>query len=297
MLAETPSAPLEHAILQTLSYADVFDYPLTVAEIHRYLTARKATIDEVARALHPMAEAGLVVRAGRFFLLPGRESIVEMRHRRRAVADKLWRKAVRYGRIIASLPFVRMVAITGSLSMSNTDAGTDIDVMLVTVPHRLWTCRALVLLLGRLARLEGVTLCPNYIVTTDALEFKERSLYVAHEVAQMVPLSGWNLYVAIRWLNAWTDDYLPNALGFSQTWPTVKQPSWGQKVLEAVLSILPVAWFEGWEMNRKIRKLSSEQSCSPEAYFSADVCKGHVDRHREHTEALLKERQEALTSV
>lgn len=292
---ETPL--LEGAILQTLGYADVFDYPLAVSEIHRYLTAQSATMEEVTGALHEMMDSGLVACDSGFFSLPGRDSILAIRHRRSEIAAGLWRKATRYGRIIASLPFIRMVAITGSLCMNNTERGTDIDLMLVAAPHRLWTCRALVLLLGRLTRLEGATLCPNYIITTDALEFQEHSLYVAHEVAQMIPLSGMDVYREIRRLNAWTDEYLPNAQVAPRSFVTGKRPSRWQSWLEAALAMFPIAWFEAWEMNRKIRKLSREQSGSGEAYFSVDVCKGHAGRHKQHTEALLRERLQALISV
>ncbi len=297
IIRETRSVQLERAILQTISYADVFDYPLTVPETHRYLTCQEAMVHEVAEALHEMTELGLVQCTDGFFFLPGRESIVPVRRRRAEVADRLWRKAVRYGRLIALLPFVRMVAITGSLSMRNTDWGTDIDLLLVSVPQRLWTCRALVVLVVRLARLDGVTLCPNYIVTMDALEFKERSLYVAHEVAQMIPLSGLDVYCRIRHLNAWTDDYLPNTQDISRSCPHAAQPSGWQRMLEAALAWFPIAWFEEWEMKRKIRQLSRGQSCNPEAEFSAAVCKGHVDGHRQHTEVLLQERLKALTSI
>src|SRR5215216_1510958 len=172
------------AVFHTLAYADIFDYPLTAAEIYHYLIATRATWEDVLQALSNPRSFSQV---GAYFTLCGREQIVETRKRRAEIAARLWHKTARYARMIAWLPYVRMVAITGSLAMNNTDEGNDVDYMIVTAPGRLWTCRALTLLVARLAKRAGINLCPNYLVTTNALEFKERSLYVAHEVAQMIP--------------------------------------------------------------------------------------------------------------
>jgi hypothetical protein len=223
--------------------------------------------------------------------------IVATRKRRAETASQLWPKAIRYGRIIASLPFVRMVTVTGSLAMDNTEDGKDIDFMIVTQKGYLWICRAMALVLARIARLEGVTLCPNYLVTENALELEERSLYVARELAQMIPLSGMEVYERIRCLNSWMDEYLPNAQGAAQL-PAgirpIKTPFLFQRVMELTLKILPASWFERWEMNRKIAKLSREQGSSPETKFTADVCKGHVDRHGQKTENAIREKLEQI---
>src|SRR5688500_9809835 len=186
------------SIFLTLACSDVFDYPLTAGEVYRYLTSAKASFDEVAQAL---AGEALFSKKEEYFTLPGREHIVETRKRRAEIAARLWPKAVHYGRILGRLPFVRMVAVTGSLAMNNTDEGNDVDYMIVTAPNRLWTCRALALLVARFAKLEGINLYPNYLITTNAMELKERSLYVAHELAQMIPLSGMEIYREIRRLN------------------------------------------------------------------------------------------------
>jgi len=274
------------SVFYTLAYADVFDYPLTLPEVYRYLTSTRGTMEEVTRAL---SDESRFSQTGEYFTLRGREKIVETRKRRAQAAARLWRKAVRYGRIIASLPFVKMVAITGSLAMNNTEEDKDIDYMVVTSPNHLWTCRALSLLLARIAKLEGVSLCPNYLVTTNALELNERSLYVAHELAQMIPLSGMEIYNDIRQQNAWIEEFLPNAAGapaLSQS-VNVKNRSVIQQILEFFFSLPFGQWFEKWEMNRKIERLTREQSYSLESYFSEDVCKGHIDRHGEHVVTAL----------
>lgn len=279
-----------HSVLHTLAYADVFDYPLTAHEVYLYLASANASFEEVAQTLENKA---LFSKIGAYYTLRGREEIVETRKQRARVASRLWPKAARYGRMIASLPFVRMVAITGSLAMNNTDEGKDVDYLIVTAPNHLWTCRALSLLVARLAKLEGVNLCPNYLVTTKALGLDEHSLYVAHELAQMIPLSGLEIYSEMRCLNDWMADYLPNALKAPEMPPGLKlaqKRSLIKNILEFIFCHPLASWFEKWEMDRKIARLTREQSSSFESYFSVDICKGHIDRHRQKTENAVQEK-------
>lgn len=296
-MSDAPTKNLPGSILYTLSYADVFDYPLTAQEVYRYLINQRASIEVVSQALGEMVESHSIASVDEYFTLPNRESIVEIRKRRAATASRLWKKAVRYGRIVASLPFVRMVAVTGSLAMNNTDEGRDMDYLLVTAPNHLWTCRALTLLIARFAKLEGVSICPNYLLTTNALELEEHSLYAAHELAQMIPLSGMEIYEEIRRLNEWMDEYLPNADSCVIANPAGAKQSLRagiQSIFEFIFDLPPMRLLERWEMNRKIKKLTREQSSSSESRFSKDVCKGHVDSHGEKTEEALKDRLERL---
>ena len=294
-MLDVSSENLLRSVFHTLAYADVFDYPLTVHEVYRYLPSANASFEDVTQLLE---NKDLFSNIEDYYTLRGREEIVETRKRRIEVASRLWPKAARYGRLIASLPFVRMVAVTGSLAMSNAEEGKDIDYMVVTAPNHLWTGRALSLLVARLAKHEGVNLCPNYLITTNALELEDRSLYVAHELAQMIPVSGMEIYEEIHRLNDWIVDYLPNSLKVSEISDFVKLVQKRpviQKFLE-ILFRLPLAnWFEKWEMDRKIVRLTREQASSFESYFSADVCKGHIDRHGESALTALAVRLQKTT--
>jgi hypothetical protein len=193
-----------------------------------------------------------------------------------------------------------MLAVTGSLAVNNAESRADIDYFIVTEPGHLWTCRALALAIGRLAARQGFNLCPNYIVTTRALAFPDQNLYAAHEIAQMVPLSGLDVYAEIRRRNAWVADFLPNADGAPPAPISIKMTKSTPRlrpVFEAVMRTPPVAWFERWEMDRKVRKLSSEQGDSDESAFSADVCKGHDQRHQSRTQHLLDSKISRLLSL
>ncbi|MEZ4642053.1 MAG: hypothetical protein R3E31_04815 [Chloroflexota bacterium] len=205
---------LERAIWQTVAYFDVFDYPLTAAEVHRYLEGVTARASDIA---HTLANGRFspqhLVHANGYYMFAGREHIVAKRQRRHALAQRLWPAAIRYGRFISSLPFVRMVAVTGSLAVNNVDEQADIDYLVVTENGRLWLCRAFIIAIVRLAARQQLTLCPNYLLSERVLQFSDRNLYTAHEVAQMIPLSGLATYQQMRQANLWTAAYIPNAIG------------------------------------------------------------------------------------
>jgi len=113
----------------------------------------------------------------------------------------------------------------------------------------------------------------------------------------MIPLSGMEIYGEMLRLNDWMADYLPNVLmepELPQGVKRVERHSILQRVLEILFRLPFVDWLEKWEMKRKIARLTREQSSSFEAYFSADVCKGHIDRHGEKTEDVLMKRLRTL---
>lgn len=284
---------LVRAVVQTVAYADVFDYPLTADEVHRYLIGHPASRGTVRGLLsNGRLVPKVLSRHGRYFALAGREQAFDTRRERGGVSTNLWREALRYGRLLGNLPFVRMVAVTGALAMDNVADG-DIDYLIVTEPGRLWSCRALVVGVVKLAARRGVTLCPNYLISERVLELEERNLFTAHEVAQMVPVVGLPLYERFRKLNTWTDEYLPNAHG-SPRRISLTTRSKVPALLERPLRTRVVGPLERWEMRRKIQKLGAKSADHAEAAFGADWCKGHFGDHGQSTLTQFEERVQAL---
>ena len=285
---------IERAIAQTIIYSDVFDYPLTVREIHRYLIGERASLETVSQALvaGPRINKLLTYQQG-YFSLRGREQIVATRQRRASIAAKLWPKALYYGKLIALLPFTRMVAVTGALAMDNTDRNADMDFMIVTEPGRLWVCRALVIMLVRWAALHSDTVCPNLFVSENALVYQQQDLYTAHEMAQMIPIAGHDLYRHMMALNPWMLDYLPNT---QDTYAAQMEPQFNpvmSRLGNTAEKFLRASWIdqlERWEMSRKIHKFSRATNWSSEAYFNSDWCRGYFNAHEEQTLQAYSER-------
>lgn len=285
--AETPIA---QAVLRTVAYADVFDHPLTADEVHRYLVGLAAQPASVGQELHRLVPERLAYREG-LYMLRGRSQLVETRRRRAAVAAELWPEAVRYGRLLARLPSVRMVAVTGSLTRDNVEAGSDIDYFLATAAGRVWAVRALTGLVRRTVRRPGIWLCPNYILSEEALTLDDRNLVTAYELVQMRPLTGGGVYRRMRELNGWTAEFLPNAGGsLPVLGPEALSPRAGARLGEAVLRTPIGGWVERFEWGRFERKLSTRSANPTEVVYAADCFKDHIDGWGERIRAAYVER-------
>ena len=117
------SKPLENAILETLAYSDIFDYPLTVAEIYKYLVI-SGTREEIENCIVKMNQVNC---KNNFYFLTGRDEIVNTRQSREKKSQRIYKRAKFYGNILGIFPFVRMVGLTGSLAMQNLTQEIDMD--------------------------------------------------------------------------------------------------------------------------------------------------------------------------
>jgi len=287
-MPERSSSELSQAVFDTLNYSDIFDFPLKAQEVYRFLSKREAAYDDVYEALNSDPR---FAREGEYFSLIGRETTVRLREKREQRSLKLLPFALAYGRIIGLLPFVRMVALTGSLAVYNVSKDEDFDYMLVTQPGRLWTARAFVLLFGRFTRLAGHTLCPNVIISEDLLEWRQHDLFSARDLCQMIPISGRDVYQSLMKANGWVKDFLPNA--YAEV-VLVRAEKKRQSILQSLFEILFRGrlgdHFEHWEMNRKIERFSRQEGFGEETIFNASICQGNFDHHRQWTQKELGKR-------
>lgn len=301
--AEHPISGLNasQAILRALAYSDIFDQAQSITALYSFLEAPDVTPAVFQETLHALQTAGSIYRDGDLVMLAGREELVSIWRRRQEQSARKWQSARRYIALIRCLPFVRMVAITGSLAVQNAEAPDDIDLFLIAVPGRVWLTRALTILVVHLAAITGVTLCPNYLIASDAPELTERNLYTARELTQMQPLYGMLWHRRLRACNRWTGAYLPHAGNYSSpvTLPLDHLPAAAllcKALGERLLGGRVGETLERWEMSRKVRKLLQTHTpvASEEASFSPAICKGHFNGHATRILRRFTERVEQL---
>lgn len=270
---------IETAILETVLYSDLFDYPLTTREITHYLIGAKADEKHVRFYLDaPRYINGNLQQHDGYVLTRKRDSLIARRRSRQSSSAQLWIYARRFVRVLAAMPFVRMVALTGALAMDNSARGDDIDVLIVTSHGRAWTARLFSVLLVVIGKLFGSVLCPNYVMTEDALELDQRNLFIAHEFAQMVPMYGLNSYKRMRDENPWVYEFLPNAFTPLRDEPEIRSGLLGRTFKRIGEWLLGGRWgdrLENWEMRRKQRKFAPEVTEQSNALLDRDHVKGH----------------------
>lgn len=206
----------KQAILKTLHYAGLFDYPLKFEEIYRYLVEPLAT-DVLEKTLSWMSADCELISTDNYYCLPGRGEVVELRKKREVRSQPKLKKAERVASLLKFIPWIKLIGVTGALALENSDEDDDIDLMIITACGRLWLTRGLVvtllLLIGQYRRANKVKdmICPNLMLSEDALEFPDRDLFTAHEIVQMRPVfEKDNTYQKFINANRWVFDFLPN---------------------------------------------------------------------------------------
>jgi hypothetical protein len=277
--------PLEAAILRTVLYADVFDFPMKPEEIHHFLISDEPiSLDEINQTLRQSRWLKQKLQLiDEYIIYEGRAEIVPIRQKREAASQDLWPQALYWGRWLAALPFVRMVALTGALAVRNAaDGDDDLDYMLITSPHRVWLARAFAIAVVRIGRLRGVKICPNYVLAETSLIQTRQDVFLAHEVAQMIPLYGNDYYRRFREANDWVYQQLPNALDpfFDVEQTTSKIAKTVKKILEVVCGGALGNWLEQWEYHRKLRRFAADmQTPHSSAQVDDTQVKGHFNDH------------------
>jgi hypothetical protein len=202
---------LRSSILRTLAYFDLFNYPLTLEDVRRFLNieAGEAAIE---KTLSSLLRQGRVYRLGDYYSLQNDPALAERRQKGELHADELLLIAARNARRLYQFPFVRGICISGSLSKRCADDQADIDYFIITQANRLWIARTLMHLYKKLAYLRGHQhrYCMNYYVDEEALEIEEKNIFTATELLTLMPMCGNGVLDQFFEANTWTTGYLPH---------------------------------------------------------------------------------------
>jgi len=242
---------LEKQIIKVFKYFDFFNYPPTKEEIYCFLK-KKASFDQFSSIFENMIKRGVVTRvfnsqfsiSDQFLIFNkqytnqprytvGEYGIKKAQSTKLKVQNYLSRQSDSFSKLngprfkiyIKILKFfsqIKLVGLSGSLSMLNATRNDDIDLFVITAENRLYTARFLALMFAQLLSLRRKRwgdkgknkVCLNLFFDEKNLSVPsfKRNNYVAHEVLQMKPIINKDVtYEKFLQANLWVKKVFPNS--------------------------------------------------------------------------------------
>ncbi|MFA5413745.1 MAG: nucleotidyltransferase domain-containing protein [Patescibacteria group bacterium] len=220
---------MEKSILATIAYFDVFNYPLTVTEIWKWLYSKEEsrdgspTIGEIWKNLENNQSLKSLVNSRRgFYFLKNRDDLVEIREARYVLAVKKIKRARRVVKFLKFIPGIKMIALCNSLAWTNAREESDIDFFIVTDKNKIWTARfwsaGFLQIFGLRPSKKNTRdkICLSFFADYDSLNLESLAtespdIYLIYWVAQLQPLfDRGGMYNKFWQANAWIKKFLPN---------------------------------------------------------------------------------------
>lgn len=249
---------LHNPVLATIIYYDIFEYPLTRLEVHKFLVnpTRLAvsgrtdpiSLEDVEEELEQLVNSGILGRKNGFYFLNRKENLYDIRMARRKIADQKWKKFLKLVKFLALAPYLRGIFSSGSMALYNTEDKSDYDVLIIARSGRLYTCRFFLWLISsflgsRRKRYEKVApdkLCFNHYLTDGDMELVHQSIFNAQTYVNLKPaLIKPELIYEFYAANSWLNDYVVNfEVQKELVRPSIIAPSifiWLARIVEIII--------------------------------------------------------------
>lgn len=265
-------------ILKTLGYFDLFQYPLTREEIYLFNSV-EVNSAEINGELEMLISNKSVFKISEFYSLHENNLLAERRRSGNLLATEHLVTARRVAKFLSKFPYVKAIAVSGSLSKNFATDKTDIDFFIITQANRLWVARTCMHLYKKITFLRGRQnwFCMNYYVDEDAMEIQEKNIFTAIEIATLLPMYGKECLDRFMDNNKWKDSYFP-LKHFNNTAFSEANKGWLGKSIEKIFAGRFGDWIDIKLMNvtgkRWLKKTQNHQLNSRGVYLGMSI-----DRH------------------
>jgi hypothetical protein len=276
-----PSNLQELSVLRAVTYAALFDYPLTLAQLRDSLDMA-ADEDTVVRWWRsgPLLQATVDYRDGLFFPR-GRQDLAMTRARRETFSRLMLDRDRRIISFVSAMPFVRMVALSGSLAHLNAEGVADLDLFVITKANRVWSVTLTLLIIARLFGWRK-RLCLNYVISERRMAIEPADLFSANQIIHLRPIAGRRTYMKFLEANPFVAARYPNFRCQTSDLLRKAGTGWMERVLS--LGIAPAAehvarTVYGWHLRRR----SATWRSIDQVRLEPECLKLHTSSHRADT--------------
>ena len=173
----------------------MFNYPVTAPEIWEYADT-ECELSDIYKELPGMYQQTENLHG--FFFLSGKEHMVSERKRRYNYSCHKIKRAKRISNIFKYIPGVKMIAISNLIGSHNMRYNSDLDLLIVTSPERIWLTRFWCVAITSLLRMRPTPqkqrdkICLNFFLSEDRLDVSdmliEDDVYFYYWMAGLLPV-------------------------------------------------------------------------------------------------------------
>jgi len=195
------------------------NFPFTIEEAARYFLPRtNLTAEELGSLLgtNDFADLKFTIKDG--YMLTSHSQSLSSRFQREQMSAAKLASAASFAQLLTRLvPFIRTIAVTGSVAYGSADKWDDVDLFIVTERKRLWLSTFWMLLQIRLYKALGLRaayllpFCLSYLHDEDGFSRETRrsraSPLFARELLKAKPVAGTEKYRRILEENKWVAEF------------------------------------------------------------------------------------------
>ncbi len=225
------SQELRVEIIKTIVFFDLFSYPLTAWEIWQNLAIKidllvlESALDEF------LQQENILETKNGFYFLAGREELICTRRERYNYANYKIKLARQASFLFRLLPSVKMVAVSNLIGHHNLRDESDIDILIIASPRRLWLARFFCTGLMKIAnkrpnkQCKRNKICLSFYASVDSLNMESlrngiHDPYFDHWFLGLQTVyDSSNIISYLRFKNTWLNQAFPNSFLLKNNFP------------------------------------------------------------------------------
>jgi hypothetical protein len=219
LLEKIKNEGAEERILATLAYFEIFELALSFEELQRLMPGKMLEKNELENLLKSRTQ---LVEENGYFVLRGKEKLLSVRKQKNLLKEELLRKINKWKWVFEWVPFVEFVAVCNYLSFNSVEKNSDIDLLVVAKPGRIFLAKVFLTIYMHLLgvrrhgdKVEG-RFCLSFYVNENSLNFKpillKDDVYFAYWLVALLPLYGsekiWRkIAEENKWISGFVDSF------------------------------------------------------------------------------------------
>ena len=290
---------IEISILQTVSYFDIFNFPLTPIEIYKnlYLFNENISFSDFLYILEcsEIIKKEISCKDG-FYFIKNKDEIVQKRKEKYVFAYEKYKKALKYIKKLLNFSCFKSIMICNTLALENSNEESDIDLFIITEKNRIWTARFISVVISKILNLrpkkynQKDKICLSFYIDKENLNIekvsKNNNIYFIYWISQLVPIyDEENTFEKFFKENSWIKKYINNTLSFNTGYKRKIKLTNKNLFFRNIFNFIFKDGIEAMLKNIQIKKMNIEiknkLNINDDVFINNGIIKLHTNDRRE----------------